>query len=107
MTMLYRALLIIAGACSPDMFMGPRHPTPGSTPDRAPRDDFYQDLGLDFTGMTVADAQAAAIKAGWRGVYEINDDAHCALNTVCSFEPRDWRFNGEIPTLVFHVAPTK
>jgi len=103
------ALLMIAGACSPDAVMGAKHPTPGSTPEGRPaRTDFYQDLGIDFTGMTTADAQVAAIKAGWLGAFEVRDDAkgaRCAVDTVCSFEPRDWKFTGDPPSLVFHVVP--
>ncbi len=104
------AILMLASACTPGAWMGSAHPTPGSTPsDHAPRPDFYQDLGIDFTGMTVANAQRAALDAGWRGLYEIRDDVHdphCAVDTVCSFEPRDWKFEGELPSLLFHVVPT-
>ena len=89
---------------------GSKHPTPGSTPKERPAaHDFYQNLGVDFTGMTVASAQGAAFTAGWHGLYEIRDDAiasNCAVDTVCSFEPRDWKFHGDLPALVFHVVAT-
>ncbi len=68
------------------------------------------DLGPNFVGMTVAEAKAAANKAGWTGeidVYQEAPEDPCKAGTVCRFAPSDWKIKiGTHAQLNFYVNPT-
>jgi hypothetical protein len=109
MPRLAAAMLMFSGACTPYAYMGPSHPTPGSArAEHQPGESFYQNLGVEFAGMPIDDAKTAAFVARWYGEIDVREDATtplCAIDTVCWFEPSDWKFTGERPALVFHVVP--